>query len=328
MRLTHWLIAATFVALAGCETHSTQAQGSKDHVIEPAEVPEYIEQYQRLRRDLSLEFEGEAYPIHIEDMDTDENLIVIGYELGYVIVGFDMEEGSPTDDLFVVNARLPSEPSNAEKRELEGYDIELSEQGENLIYQVRLKDQRTGGAYRVRLVINEALLSTGSSQLNIEGDQATLSGSLGANTYTQINGLIDDHPGVQTLVLDQIEGSLDDAINMHTGRLIRNAELATRVTASSRIYSGGVDLFTAGHRRLWEAGAVVGVHSWCCENDKPADELGRDHPAHGPQLAYFRDMLGAQNGPDFYFFTIESAPFDGIHEMSREELTRYQLIKP
>lgn len=328
MKLTHWLLATALVALAGCETSNTQPQATKDHMIEPAEVPAYIDRYQEQRSDLTLEFEGKPYPIYFEDMDNEEGLIVIGYELGHVILSFDMEEGIPTDDLFVVLARLPSEASDAKKRELEGVDIDLSEQGDNLVYRARLKDARTGGEYRIRLVINEGLFSTSNSRLDIEGEQATLSGSLGSNTYTQIKDLIDDHPDVQTLVLDQIQGSLDDAINMHTGRLIRNAKLTTQVTATSRIYSGGVDLFTAGHRRLWEAGAVIGVHSWCCENDKPADELGRDHPAHGPQLAYFRDMLGTQNGPDFYFFTIESAPFDGIHEMSREELTRYQLIKP
>jgi len=328
MRLTHWLAATALVALSGCETQSTQSQGTKDHHIEPADLPAYIERYQGLAKDLTVEFEGNPYPIYFQDVDTDEGLFVIGYELGHIIVSFDMEEEVPTDDLFIVQARLPSDPADAEHRDLDGSDIKLSEHGDSIVYQARLKDARTGGAYQVRLVINEALFSTGSSQIDVEDKQAMLSGSLGANTYTQVKNLIHDHPDVDTLVLDQIDGSIDDAINMHTGRLIRNAQLTTQVTATSRIYSGGVDLFTAGYHRLWEAGGVVGVHSWCCENGTPADELDRDHPAHGPQLAYFRDMLGTRNGPDFYFFTLESAPFNGIHEMTREELTRYQLIKP
>ena len=34
-----------------------------------------------------------------------------------------------------------------------------------------------------------------------------------------------------------------------------------------------------------------------------------------------------QIGEDFYWFTLESAPYDGIHEMTREELIQHQIIE-
>ena len=37
----------------------------------------------------------------------------------------------------------------------------------------------------------------------------------------------------------------------------------------------------------------------------------------------FEDMLGAD---DFYWFTIEAAPADGIHIMSNEEIARFGLV--
>ena len=72
--------------------------------------------------------------------------------------------------------------------------------------------------------------------------------------------------------MKQIRGSLDDKINMHTGRLIREHGFTTKVLSDSRIASGGVDLFCAGEKRIIEQGAEIGVHSWCCagEDDLPA----------------------------------------------------------
>ena len=36
-------------------------------------------------------------------------------------------------------------------------------------------------------------------------------------------------------------------------------------------------------------------------------------------------MLGAENGTEFYFFTLEAAPFDSIHFMTPEEIARFGL---
>lgn len=167
-------------------------------------------------------------------------------------------------------------------------------------------------------------LGVGDSTFELDGTNAIVRGTLGSGTFQQVQHLIDNHPEVDTLILQNISGSVNDDVNVETGRLVRNAGLATFVPAHGEIYSGGVDLFAAGTTRTAEPGAIVGVHAWCCgPNGESAHELDRDDPAHETQLAYFTEMLGAEAGPEFYFFTLEAAPFDGIHPMSSEELAEH-----
>ena len=95
--------------------------------------------------------------------------------------------------------------------------------------------------------------------------------------------------------------------------------------ANGEAYSGGVDLYAAGYKRVYQPGGKLGVHSWCCVDGKDAGQLGRDHSAHGSQLTFVREMLGETLGPEFYFFTIEAAPIDGIHLMTQDEINKYFL---
>ena len=177
----------------------------------------------------------------------------------------------------------------------------------------------------MRLVTNESLISAGSSVIKVNGINATVNGDLGTSTYVQIQDLINNNPEVTRLILQQISGSVNDAINMHTGRLVRNAQMTTKVEATSDINSGGVDLYAAGYKRVYTDGAKVGVHSWCCVDGKAANELPRDHLAHGAQLTFVREMLGVELGPEFYFFTLDASPFSSVHVMTKAELEKYLI---
>ena len=172
---------------------------------------------------------------------------------------------------------------------------------------------------------NESVLGAGSSHLEIKGNEAYLSGDLGTTTYMQIKDLIKNHPEIKTIVMTKISGSVNDAVNMHTGRLLHENGFTTKVLSGSDIASGGVDLFCAGVNRVVEKGAKIGVHSWCCVNDLTANKLPKDHPAHQYQLAYFTMALGPENGPAFYFYTLEAAPFDNIHYMTDEEIKKWNI---
>lgn len=173
---------------------------------------------------------------------------------------------------------------------------------------------------------NEAVSGLGNSELIIEGDHAFLSGDLGTKTYSQIKEMIEKHPEVKTLILTTISGSINDAVNMHTGRIVREAGLTTKVLSTSSIASGGVDLFCAGKNRIVEKGAKIGVHSWCCVNDLTAIELPKNHPGHKAQLEYFTLVLGPIDGPEFYFYTLNAASFNGVHWMSEEEIIKYKVV--
>ncbi|MCY4067836.1 MAG: hypothetical protein OXE79_01835 [Acidimicrobiaceae bacterium] len=167
-----------------------------------------------------------------------------------------------------------------------------------------------------------------SSRFELDGNRAVLTGSLGRNTFRQIRHLIANHPEVDTLVLEYSDGSEDDRINVETGRLVREAGLVTVVPADGEIYSGAVDLFAAGVARFVEPGGVVGVHAWCCAPDnRGADELDADDPAHEHLISFLTEMLGDELGREFYFFTIRSAPPDGIHEMTANEVAHYLLTE-
>lgn len=288
------------------------------HIIQPADIPQYIAKYKQQQTELIFEFDGNQFPIELIDFDQDENTLLIKSNAGNIVAGFDFSEEEPTENLNLINSA---------NQLLTGSQITVTSEGENFIYSGRVVDQTTQGSYDVRLVINESLLNGGNSQFNISGSEAILTGELGTKTYIQMQQLISNNPEVNTITIHSVNGSVNDAINMHTGRLVRNAKLTTQIKSDGQAYSGGVDLFASGFKRIYEAGGKVGVHSWCCVDGKPANELGQSHSAHGAQLTYFREMLGTTKGPDFYFFTIQAAPFSGVHLMTVDEMNRFSLIK-
>lgn len=173
--------------------------------------------------------------------------------------------------------------------------------------------------------VQESQVGGGSSVFTVTGENAFLSGILGTYTYNQILEINSDYPNVKTIVLGAIDGSVNDDINVETGRLIRMAGYATHLKSDSDIASGGVDLFCSGKTRTREAGSKIGVHAWCCYEGKTADQLAKDSPGHDSQISYFKEMLSDTNGPAFYFFTINAASFDEIHEMTDAEIAKYQL---
>ncbi len=169
------------------------------------------------------------------------------------------------------------------------------------------------------------VLGAGSSRFALDGEVATLTGTLGSVTYTQVEAIIAEHPEIRGLVLADVPGSINDEVNVETGRLVRSAGWSTAVPADGVIASGGVDLFVAGQTRSVEPGAQLGVHSWS-DGVMDGADYPRDDPAHAMQLSYVTEMLGDPTGPEFYWFTLEAAPAAGIHWMTAEEIDRYALV--
>ena len=183
------------------------------------------------------------------------------------------------------------------------------------------------GGQREELPLNincdESSFQIGSSELEIDGEQALLSGVLGTVTYDQFKNLIEQHPAVKTVTLTNIEGSVNDEAVRHTGRILRAAGLNTRLFSDSEIVAGGVNLFCAGAKRVISRGAKLGVRSW---NDGTFDgkRYPQDHPAHQYQLDYFRRMLGQEPGAEFYFHTL-SAAVDEIHYLNDNEIKKWKI---
>lgn len=149
-----------------------------------------------------------------------------------------------------------------------------------------------------------------------------MSGEINSKTLDQFVAVMDEHPDVTTLVELEVPGSLDDDTMIALGYEVRKRGLKTRLLATSAIDSGGVDLFLAGVERTMEDGAHIGVHSWS-DGLREAIDYPRDAPEHQQNRTYVEDMLGSD---EFYWFTIEAAPADGIHPMTNQEIERYGLL--
>ena len=111
------------------------------------------------------------------------------------------------------------------------------------------------------LTFNEQALALGTSTIEVVGNEAHLSGELGTMTYHQVKSLMANHPTIKTMVFRKVDGSVDNSVNIHTGRLLRENGFTTKLLEDSDIVSGGVDLFTAGRERIVTKGAKIGVHS-------------------------------------------------------------------
>lgn len=176
--------------------------------------------------------------------------------------------------------------------------------------------------------VSDATLGITKDELSkfiIKGDKATMSGTINADTIRQVKKLISDYPAVKTIVMQNVDGSIDDESNLIASRLVRNAKLNTIVPKNGSIASGGTDFFIAGVTRKVEDGGKVGVHSWADSEVSDASKLSKDDQRHQPYIKYYKEM-GLAKASDFYFFTINQAKADSMHEMTQEELRFYGLV--
>lgn len=166
-----------------------------------------------------------------------------------------------------------------------------------------------------------ALNQIRTSEFHVEGEKLYLSGEINSKSLEQFEGIIASNPQIRTLVELDVPGSLDDDTMIRLGYRVRELGLNTHLTATSKIYSGGVDLFLAGHTRTIEPGAEIGVHSWS-DGRRDATDYPRSAPEHDMNRRYIEVMLG---NDAFYWFTIYAAPADGIHIMTPQEIRRFGL---
>ena len=154
---------------------------------------------------------------------------------------------------------------------------------------------------------------------DVRGERAVMRGVIGATTPARVLELVFSHPEVQTLVLAEVPGSIDDVANLRAGRYIRQLGLNTHVPRNGEVASGGTDLFLAGNRRSAGRGALFGIHSWD-GGPVAATDLPRDHEEHRLYLDYY-DEMGIP--AEFYWRTLSAAPPEDIHWMTEEEFERF-----
>ncbi len=161
-----------------------------------------------------------------------------------------------------------------------------------------------------------------TTEFSVRGDQLLMQGEINSKTLDQFEDVIAANPGIKTLVELEVPGSLDDDTMIALAYRVRALGLNTHLTATSEIYSGGVDLFLAGVTRTMEDGAKIGVHSWS-DGTNEAKDFPRGAPEHEQNRLYIERMLGDDA---FYWFTIYAAPADDIYIMTEAEIRQYGLL--
>ncbi|MGB6128546.1 MAG: hypothetical protein WBG30_07340 [Psychrilyobacter sp.] len=164
-----------------------------------------------------------------------------------------------------------------------------------------------------------------STKFRVDGDKLYMTGLISSLTPGQLKKLIDENPEIKTIVLEHIDGSLDDASNFPMGKYVREKGLNTYLNSDSEVSSGGTDFFLSGVNRTIEEGAYLGVHSWEGMGDGDpieAKDIPKEDPQHRANAEYINYMLGSE---DFYWYTIYAAPADGMHQMTKDEILKYKV---
>lgn len=173
----------------------------------------------------------------------------------------------------------------------------------------------------------------GKKPVNFEVRENTayMTGVIDSSIPVLLNNLLDTYPQVDTIVMQQVNGSIDLAATYEAGRILREACLTTVVPYEGLIASGGVSLFLAGCERIIENNSKVGIHTWRSFTLDDQDnkvvtisgiELDESDEQHIKHLTYITDM----NIPEEFYWRTANTPFDKVHYLTSEELSEYDII--
>jgi len=154
-------------------------------------------------------------------------------------------------------------------------------------------------------------------------DTVYMNGIIGSDTLEVMQTLLNSHPQIKTIVMQNVPGSMDDDTNLLASMEIRKRGIATHIPADGMVASGGTDMFLAGVKRTAEAGAKLGVHSWSDDSGKVALDFPRDHQEHVKYLDYYK-AIGIDTS--FYWYTLEAASAEDIHWMTAQEIAQYGVL--
>jgi len=166
------------------------------------------------------------------------------------------------------------------------------------------------------------ILMAGAASFQIEGNRLHVSGTLTLASTERIDTLVEQNPGLRTVVLGQIGEDSDATALLQKGVLIRSLGLNTAVADGVTIRGGAVYFFLGGAERRLGEDAQIEVSDWQSSLG-PASALPQDHPVHAERRGYVARML---EDPAFYEFMIGAAPVGGAHRVSDNELAEFGVL--
>lgn len=165
----------------------------------------------------------------------------------------------------------------------------------------------------------------------VQDDNTTvhMNGEIDSNIGNSFNQLRAAFPDAKRIVMLDCPGSSDDEANLQVSKQMHDLGYGFHLTATSEIASGAVDMYVGGIKRTREAGSRIGVHSWGSEPGEPiATSYPEGHEVHLPYINYYVSVgFTQQQAEAFYYFTINSAPAEGIHWMTDAEIETYNILK-
>jgi hypothetical protein len=166
---------------------------------------------------------------------------------------------------------------------------------------------------------------TEQTELKVEGNTLYMNGLINSKTPDQFKTVFAEHAGIDTLVMLEVPGSVDDEANLEIAKWVSEKQLVFVLQPQSMIASGGTDFFLSGRERIIKKGAKVGVHSWAGEG-KVATDFPKGHEYHQPYIDYYIAVGWSKaDAENFYYYTIEAAPADDIYWMTEKELLEYHI---
>ncbi len=321
-----------------------------DGIIHPMEAADAIE--------MMYEEEGEGMPIDEVDEIVQEHQMCLQEEVEWFIEDFDKNDDGVlslaefpqelrpfatysdlnNDGIISIIELMEVNPESDEVFAL----VEIDEIFEDLDYnedgqikmEVLLKDDEEFAELllpfdknndkmisRDEMIAGFALLDAPVT-FKIEGRHAVMSGTINGSTPFRVLELVYYYPEVDTIVMTDVPGSVDDDSCLRASRIVRKHGLNTHVPSGCEVASGGTDFFQAGVQRTCGKDAKFGVHSWS-EFDAEGTDYPRDDEVHLLYLKYCDDMGIPQS---FYWYTLEAASADDIHYMTEEELEKYKML--
>lgn len=225
------------------------------------------------------------------------------------------------DAMFLSDRDLKKEIKQIFKEYGKSKTITLSSVADSIKSQVADWDLNSDGVVTRQEAFEYMKPNNTPASFNVKGDIAYMSGVINSSTPAKVLELVNEHPNVKTIEMLHVPGSIDDVSNLRASLYIHKFGLNTRLNSKSVIASGGTDFFLAGKVRTVVKGAKIGVHSWG-GGTKAATDLSKSDKAHKKYLNYYRKV----NIPEeFYWYTLKAAPADDIHNMTEEEIIKYNV---
>lgn len=190
-------------------------------------------------------------------------------------------------------------------------------------------------------ILGMTLLACNKDDNNVNSNQRTfgifkvlednttieMNGYVRSSSLNNYNNLVAAFPNVNKINIINCEGSADDEINLQLSLKVHQKGINIHLMDNGEIASGGVDFFLAGVERTKGTNTKIGVHSWGDGVNEEATDFPVGHPYHQPYIEYYVAVgFTQQESEDFYYYTINAAPANGIHWMTDEEITQYKIL--